>query len=256
MPELPTWLATGLWGVLSASGLVVGALAATFGRFSHRTIALVTAFGSGVLVALLSLELLAGAVEKRGLGQAVGGVLGGAALFCGINWWLLQRGAHDRTRCGDCIQQPSEADMPGSGWPIAAGTVIDGIPEALVLGLSVAAGQSPGVALVAGFFLCNIPEGLASTSGLRQAKRPARYVYLLRAGVVALAGAATVAGQMLAGTLSSGAVAVVTAVSSGGLLAMLVETMIPEAFAEAPHFVGLVTAVGFLAAVALIHLRR
>ena len=71
--------------------------------------------------------------------------------------------------------------------------------------------------------------------------------------MVALAGATAVAGHALAGALSSGAVAVVTAVSSGGLLAMLVETMIPEAFAEAPHFVGLVTAAGFLAAVALIH---
>ncbi|MEO5882487.1 MAG: ZIP family zinc transporter [Caldimonas sp.] len=254
MPELPTWLAAGLWGILSASGLVVGALAATFGRLSHQTIALMTAFGSGVLVAVLSLELMAGAVERGGLGPAVGGVLGGAALFCGVNWWLSQRGARNRTRCGDCVQQPSEADMPGSGLAIAAGAVIDGIPEALVLGLSVASGQSPSIALVAGFFLGNVPEGLASTSGLQQAKRPARYVYLLWASVIALAGAAAVAGQALAGALSSGAAAVVTAVSSGGLLAMLVETMIPEAFAEAPHFVGLVTAAGFLAAVALIHL--
>lgn len=254
MPELPTWLAAGLWGVLSSSGLVVGALVATFGGLSHRTIALVTAFGSGVLIALLSLELLAGAVEQGGLGPAVLGVLGGAALFCGVNWWLSQRGAHDRKRCGECVQQPSEEDMPGSGWAIAAGAVIDGLPEALVLGLSVAAGQSPGVALVAGFFLGNVPEGLASTSGLQQAKRPARYVFFLWAGVVVAAGATAVVGQALAGALSGGGVAAVTAVSTGGLLAMLVETMIPEAFAEAPHFVGLVTAAGFLAAVALIHL--
>lgn len=229
MPELPTWLAAGFWGVLSASGLVVGALAATFGGLSHRAIALVTAFGSGVLIALLSLELLAGAVEQGGLGPAVLGVLGGATLFCGVNWWLSQRGAHDRKRCGGCVQQPSEEDMPGGGWAIAAGTVIDGIPEALVLGLSVAAGQSPGLALVAGFFLGNVPEGLASTSGLRQAKRPMRYVVLLWASVVAMAGAAAVGGQALAGVLPESGVAAVTAVSSGGLLAMLVETMIPEA---------------------------
>ncbi len=197
MPELPTWIAAGFWGVPVGVGAGRRGARGHVGRFSHRTIALVTAFGSGVLVAVLSLELLAGAVKQGGLGPTVGGVLGGAALFCGVNWWLSQRGARDRTRCGDCVQQPSEADMPGSGLAIAAGTVIDGIPEALVLGLSVAAGHGPGVALVVGFFLGNVPEGLASTSGLQQAKRPARYVYLLWASVVALAGAArdTTAGE-------------------------------------------------------------
>lgn len=45
-----------------------------------------------------------------------------------------------------------------------------------------------------------------------------------------------------------------SSVSSGGLLARLVETTIPAVFADAPHFVGLLTAASFLAAVALIHL--
>lgn len=46
-------------------------------------------------------------------------------------------------------------------------------------------------------------------------------------------------------------VAATTAVAAGGVLAMLVDTMIPEAFEETHDFAGLITVAGFLAAFAL-----
>jgi ZIP family zinc transporter len=46
-------------------------------------------------------------------------------------------------------------------------------------------------------------------------------------------------------------VAATTAVAAGAILAMLADTMIPEAFAEAHDFAGLITVAGFLAAFAL-----
>jgi ZIP family zinc transporter len=46
-------------------------------------------------------------------------------------------------------------------------------------------------------------------------------------------------------------VAAVTAVAAGAILAMLVDTMIPEAFETARDLAGLVTVAGFLAAFAL-----
>lgn len=46
-------------------------------------------------------------------------------------------------------------------------------------------------------------------------------------------------------------VAATTAVAAGGVLAMLVDTMIPEAFEETHDFAGLITVTGFLAAFAL-----
>ncbi|WP_229425049.1 hypothetical protein [Massilia sp. Se16.2.3] len=45
--------------------------------------------------------------------------------------------------------------------------------------------------------------------------------------------------------------AATTAVAAGAILAMLVDTMIPEAFEEAHDFAGLITVAGFLAAFAL-----
>jgi ZIP family zinc transporter len=46
-------------------------------------------------------------------------------------------------------------------------------------------------------------------------------------------------------------VAATTAVAAGAILAMLVDTMIPEAFEVAHDFAGLITVAGFLAAFAL-----
>lgn len=45
--------------------------------------------------------------------------------------------------------------------------------------------------------------------------------------------------------------AATTALAAGGILAMLVDTMVPEAFEEAHDFTGLITVLGFLAAFAL-----
>ena len=46
-------------------------------------------------------------------------------------------------------------------------------------------------------------------------------------------------------------IAATTAVAAGGILAMIVDTMIPEAFEKAHNFAGLITVVGFLAAFVL-----
>ncbi len=46
-------------------------------------------------------------------------------------------------------------------------------------------------------------------------------------------------------------IAATIAVAAGAILAMLSDTMIPEAFAESHNFAGLVTVLGFLAAFVL-----
>ena len=50
---MPEFMIAGLWGLLSGSGLLVGAIIADafFGRLTHRMIAAVMGFGGGVLIA-------------------------------------------------------------------------------------------------------------------------------------------------------------------------------------------------------------
>ena len=237
------------WGLLAGSGLLIGAVVAVAfrGRLSHRIIAAIMGFGGGVLIAVLSVDLM-DAAFNGGPVAATFGVLLGATAFSAVNWRLAQDGARHRNRCGQCVEQPSEAEHAGSGLAIAVGAVLDGIPESLVLGLSLLDGRRIGLGLVAGFFLANVPQGLSSTSGMKKAGRSSRYIFGLWTGMLLISGMAAAAGYLGLGAAVPALPATILAFAAGGVLAMLAESMIPEAFADAQPFIGLITVVGFLAA--------
>jgi ZIP family zinc transporter len=245
---------TALWGMFSASGLLLGAgiAIAMAGRISHRSIAVVMGFGGGVLIALLSVDLMVSAFEQGGPATATFGFLLGAITFCAINWRLAQRGARHRNRCGDCVQQPTELERKGSGTAIAVGAALDAIPESLVIGLSMFGGKEIGAGLIAGFFLANVPQGLSSATGMNRAGRSRRYIFGLWTLVMLISGLSAAAGYLLLGSAVPALAAAIVAFAAGGVLAMLSESMIPEAFADAQSFIGVITVVGFLAAFLII----
>jgi ZIP family zinc transporter len=239
-----------LWGLLAASGLVIGALVGvTFdARLSHRIVAANMGFGAGILIAVLSVNLMDSAFRVGGPVAATAGFLLGATTFCGVNAYLARRGARHRNRCGDCVSQPSEAQHAGSGAAIVLGSVLDGIPESLVIGLSVLGGEKIGPGLVAGFFLANVPQGLSSAMGMKKAGRSTRYIMGLWLGVVLAGGAAASAGYLLLGNATPAVPATILAFAAGGVLAMLAESVFPESFENAGPFTGLIMVSGFLVA--------
>jgi len=163
------WLLAGLIGLLAASGLFIGALVGYAERLPHRVIATVMGFGAGVLIAVLTLELVADSGERGSVLATAVGFMAGALLFSVGNWMLERWGAANRKRCGVCVPQASEAEVPGSGLAIpVGGALIDGIPESLAIGVSIAAVGGTGaalaetdlsIALVAGFFLATSLRG-------------------------------------------------------------------------------------------------
>lgn len=212
----------------------------------QRLIAGVMAFGSGVLLSALSFELMEDAYQHGGFDSTAIGFLGGAAIYTLANWALERQGAKHRKRSG--TQQSSEVDNAGSGMAIAIGALLDGIPESIVIGLSLLGGTGVSMVTVAAIFLSNIPEGLSSSAGMRQAGRSKLYVFGVWGGIALLSGLASLAGYTLFRGVSPEVIAATTAVAAGGILAMLADTMIPEAFAGAHTFTGLITVTGFLAA--------
>ena len=248
------FLQAGLWGLLAGSGLLIGAtIAVLFGaQLSHRIIAAVMGFGSGVLIAVLSVDLMEVAFQDGGAGAAIAGILLGAAVFSVINWRLARHGAKHRNRCGDCVQQSSETEHKGSGMAIAVGALLDGIPESIVIGLSLLGSGKIGLALVAGFFLANVPQGLSSALGMKLAGRSHHYIFSVWIGIPLICGIAAAAGNLALGSVPPALPAMILAFAAGGVLAMLAESMIPEAFEDAQPFIGLVTVIGFLAAFLII----
>jgi ZIP family zinc transporter len=243
------WVQAGLWGLLAGGALVVGALIAWFVKVPRSVVATVMAFGAGVLISALAFDLMAEAESRGGLTPTLIGFLGGALVYVAANVALARRGARHRKRSED--QQPSEGEQAGSGSAIAIGALLDGVPESIVLGLTLLAGQGVGIAVLAAVFISNLPEGLSSAAGMKRAGRSARYVFGVWCGIALISGAAGALGVLLLQGASPALVASITAVAAGAILAMVADTMIPEAFERTHLYVGLVATFGFALSFAL-----
>ena len=252
--NLPLWLIAGWWGFFAGGALIIGAAIGYFCKIDQRLVAAIMAFGSGVLISALSFDLMDEAYKRGGFDSTAIGFVGGAALYTAANWYLNQRGAKERKRSGE--QQPNESQDPGSGLAIAVGALLDGIPESIVIGLSLLAGGAVSSVAVIAIFLSNIPEGLSSATGMKKAGRSARYVFGVWIGIALISGVASLLGFAVFRHFSADVIAGTTAVAAGAILSMLADTMIPEAFETAHDFAGLITVLGFLAAFVLTKLQN
>jgi ZIP family zinc transporter len=205
---------------------------------------MVMSVGAGLLLAGVSLKLAADAIRIAGPVAAALSLLLGAAVFSASNALLTRFGAAHRKRCGDCVQQPTERQQPGSGAAISIGNALDAAPEALVLGIALRDPVVP-LALVIAFSLGNLPVALSSTAGMRAAGRSYSYIFLLWSAIAVGGAAAIAAGYLGYGSLGATWPPRLQAFGAGALLAMTAETMIPEAFHNSPRFSGVLAALGF-----------
>lgn len=246
---MANWIEAGLWGLLAGSALVLGAAIAWFVRVPVQVAASVMAFGAGVLISALAFDLVDDAERSGGLLPTCLGFLAGAVVYVAANVALARRGARHRKRSGD--QQASEADLQGSGTAIAIGALLDGVPESVVLGLSLLGGGGVGAPVLAAIFVSNLPEGLSSSAGMKRSGRSARYVFGVWGTIAMSSGVAGALGYLLLQGASADLIAVITAVAAGAILAMIADTMIPEAFESTHLYAGLITTAGFLVAFAI-----
>jgi ZIP family zinc transporter len=232
------------WGAVSSAGLLIGAIVGSFSRLPHHAIAMAMSVGAGLLLAGVSFKVAADAIRIAGPVTAALSLLLGAAVFSASNAILMRFGAAHRKRCGECIRQPTESEQPGSGVAIALGNALDGLPEALVLGIALR-GRLVPLALVFAFSVGNLPEALSSAAGMKVAGRRYTYILLLWSAIALGATVAVAAGYVGFTSLSDAWPPRLQAFGAGALLAMTAETMIPEAFHNSPRFSGLLAAFGF-----------
>jgi ZIP family zinc transporter len=83
---------------------------------------------------------------------------------------------------------------------------------------------------------------------MKKAGRSPGYVFGVWVGIAVISGAASLFGYTVFGRFSADVIAATTATAAGAILAMLSDTMIPEAFEYAHTFTGLITVLGFLTA--------
>ena len=139
----------------------------------------------------------------------------------------------------------------GGGTALALGAFLDGIPEQIVLGIGIAAGQGVSIGLLRAIFVSNLPEAVGSATDMRTAGTPVRQIRLLWLAVAGLCALATPLGYLLAKQTGGHFQALINGFAAGALLVMLVDSMIPEATEKSGRVAGLATTLGFALAAGL-----
>jgi zinc transporter, ZIP family len=230
------------WGTLAASSLVIGAIVALRFHIGLRAIGLIMGFGAGVLISALSFDLIDEAIEKSsGDGWVAAGVFAGCFVFFGGDWMIGRYGGSQR-------KDPDGSEAGDSPLAIVLGTVLDGIPESMVIGLTIFEGGAVGAAYLAAVFISNLPEAISSTSGLVSSGWAKSRILWMWIAIALVSGVASLLGYALFQDSAPGVIAFVLAFAAGAILTMLAQTMMPEAYEHGGKLVGVVTTLGFAVA--------
>jgi ZIP family zinc transporter len=234
-----------VWGVVGGSSLVIGGVVALRVTITRRFLGLIMAFGAGVLISAVAYELVHEAFEtSAGDGGIALGLLAGSATFFAAEVLIDRLAGGERKGAG-------EAHAATAGRAIVLGIILDGIPESLVLGLTVLEAGAVSVAFLVAVFLANLPEAIAATTALSRAGRASRRIMRFWVLVSLGFGLASLTGYVLLDTASPRTLAIVLAFAGGAILTMLANTMMPEALHHGGKLAGFLTTLGFALAFAI-----
>ena len=239
------WLAA-MWGAAAGSAVLLGSLTAMFFTIPKKIIGFIMAFGTGVLIGAAAYELLGEAVHKGGILATSIGFISGASVFTLLDLWISKKGASHRKRS-------SKQMKSNAGLALFFGTVMDAIPESIMIGASLLEQESVSFLLVIAIFLSNFPEGLSSTAGLQSSGYSRRKIFIMWFTVVAIATVASGSGYFFLKDSSGVLMAGISAFAGGGIIAMIASTMMPEAYEDSGPTTGLITAIGLLTSLILNH---
>ena len=238
------------WGVVVGASLVAGAVAAAMFTLPARVAALLTAFGGGVLLAAIAFELMPEADREAGVALTIAGVLAGMVVYVAADAWLSRDEGMDRVRrSGHAAAAGRPMTMHSAeaarGESIAAGLFVDGVPESLALGLTIAEGEI-GVALLAGVLIGNMVEAYGAAQPIVAGGHTKRFAVMLLAAIGAALALATVLGGTVLADASGELVGTAQAVAAGAVMAVVTIAIVPHAFEEVSRMVAAATVLGFL----------
>jgi zinc transporter, ZIP family len=232
------------WAFVGAGSLLIGAELALRIRLGRRFVGLVMAFGAGAMISAVAYELVLDALESnKPLAVVFGLALGSLAFYLGN--LLIER------RSGAGRKRMAGGQSEGSPLAIVLGAALDGVPESLIIGLTLFLGTGVSASFVAATFISNLPEAMAATTGLQKAGWPRFRIRRLWLLVVAVSVASGAIGYAAFELLPDATGAFVQSFAAGALLTMLADTMMPEAFEFGGNLVGLLTVAGFLTALGI-----
>ena len=231
-----------IYGLISGFALLLGAILGLRYKFSRKVIAAFMAFGSGVLICALTFGLMEQAFKHGGFDAVViGFTLGGLCFIAGDYLLHLKGGRRHRRK-----PLMAAKNTPEGGKEIVLGALLDGIPESVALGIALYFGPG-GLLLLVAIILSNFPEGITSVEGLLKEKFKRAQIYLMWTIVALICATTTVVSYLYLHNIGANNIGILEAFAAGAILAMLADSMIPEAFEDGGFVISLFTILGFLA---------
>jgi zinc transporter, ZIP family len=228
-------------GGLAASSLLIGYYLAERG-LSNRATGIIMGFGAGALISAIAYELIPES-HLTGLDTVFALGLGAIAFFIG-DWVVDGRGGAERKAIAG-------GETRGSGSAIFIGTLLDNVPESIILGMTLALGGVINLAFLVAVFVSNLPEGVAGSINLEAAGYSHRNILWRWIILIILSAGCAGLGYGLVHVLPSADGIYAQAFAAGAMLTMLADAMMPEAFEHGGNLVGLFTVLGFVVAAIL-----
>lgn len=222
---------------------MAGSLTGIAFSLRQKTIARFMAFGSGVLICALTFGLMEEAFGHGGFDAVIVGFLLGGLVFIIGDYLVHIKGGRRHKR-----KQIIEAKTNSNGKVIAIGALLDGLPESIALGISIFNGQGRGILMLSAIVLSNFPEGISSITGLKKEGFSRNKIFLLWGSVAILTLFTTIISYAFLHDVNPNTIGALEAFAAGAILAMLADSMIPEAYEEGGFSIAFLTVLGFLAA--------
>lgn len=244
-----------IWSFVAMVSAVVAACAGAVLLPPKRVTALFLAFSSGLLISLLCFDLMRVALEIGGIGPALTGFFLGLISYVVLNRMIGAQGIKRRcsSSCGGIGNLTEEQQGEhATAMALLFGAALDGIPESISIGVSLLDNPLVSVSVIAAIAVANIPEGLASGAGLRRSGFSPSRIFRIWSVVVLLCVMAAVMAHVLMASAPVALKAITTAFAGGGVLAMTLQTVIPEAYEETQDYVSLLGGLGFAVAFCIV----
>jgi zinc transporter, ZIP family len=218
------------WGFLAQSSLLIAGIAVCWVTVPTRVVGILAGFGAGAMIAAVSFDLLPEAQVDIEPWQT------GIWMMVGVAVFLI---------ADQVVERRFGSAGAGGAMGIVVGSVVDGVPESMILGIQVGTGATISLGFVAAVFISNIPQAVAPSADLAASGWSPRRLGRLWLLVVLACGVAAALGFLATDLTSAVQGDRAAALAAGGLLAMLTNSLIPFSFERGGALAGAATALGF-----------
>jgi zinc transporter, ZIP family len=218
------------WGFLAQSSLLIAGIAVCWVTVPTRVVGILAGFGAGAMIAAVSFDLLPEAQIDIEPWQT------GIWMMVGVAVFLI---------ADQVVERRFGSAGAGGAMGIVVGSVVDGVPESMILGIQVGTGATISLGFVAAVFISNIPQAVAPSADLAASGWSPRRLGRLWLLVVLACGVAAALGFLATDLTSAVQGDRAAALAAGGLLAMLTNSLIPFSFERGGALAGAATALGF-----------